>query len=174
MEKVKVGIIGCGFSAGGAGSVNQIHMPSLSKLEDVELAAFCDLIEEKAVKASQEYGAKNAKVYTDYKELLNDDSIKVVHVCTPNRTHKELTVDALEAGKHVLCEKPMATKYADALEMVEASKRTGKKLSIGFQYRLRQDVTYLNKICRRLRFRKRCTIHSRKTQPARCKSCKPF
>ena len=91
MEKYKVAIIGCGFAAGGAGSVNEIHMPSLSKMEDVELAAFCDLIEEKAIKASQDYGAKDAKVYTDYKQLLNDDSIDIVHVCTPNRTHAELT-----------------------------------------------------------------------------------
>ena len=149
MEKYKIAIIGCGFAAGGAGSVNEIHMPSLSKMEDVELAAFCDLIEEKAVEASRDYGAKDAKVYTDYKKLLNDDSIDIVHVCTPNRTHAELTIHALEAGKHVLCEKPMAIKSADAVKMVEASKRTGKKLSIGFQYRLRQDTFYLHKICRR-------------------------
>lgn len=149
MKKIKIAIIGCGFAAGGAGRVNQIHMPSLSKMEDVELAAFCDLIEDRAVEAARQYGAKGAKVYTNYRELLNDGTIDVVHVCTPNRSHCEITVAALEAGKHVMCEKPMATSYIDALKMVGTAKKMGKKLTIGFQYRFTPQCLYLNKVCRR-------------------------
>ncbi|AIS52934.1 putative dehydrogenase [Thermoanaerobacter kivui] len=78
------------------------------------MVAFCDIIEERAQKAAKEYGTKDAKVYTDYKKLLEDKTIDVVHVCTPNKSHADITVDALYAGKHVMCEKPMAKTAADA------------------------------------------------------------
>lgn len=140
MEKViKVGIIGCG------GIANGKHMPSLKKVENCEMVAFCDIIPERAQKAAEQYGAEGAKVFTDYKELLAMDCIDVVHVCTPNRSHSFITVDALEAGKHVMCEKPMAINSAEALKMLEAAKRTGKKLSIGYQNRFRDDSLYLKK-----------------------------
>ncbi|MCI8351067.1 MAG: Gfo/Idh/MocA family oxidoreductase [Oscillospiraceae bacterium] len=142
MERiVKVGIIGCG------GIANGKHMPSLKAVKGVEMVAFCDIIEERAVKAAAEYGTEDAKVYTDYKELLKDKDIEVVHVLTPNRSHSFITVDALEAGKHVMCEKPMAKTYADAQKMLEAAKRTGKKLTIGYQARQRADSQYLKAAC---------------------------
>ncbi len=126
---VKVGIIGCG------GIANGKHMPSLHAIPNVELVAFCDIIEERAVKAAKEYGTPDAKVYTDYKELLKDKEIEVVHVLTPNKSHANITVDALYADKHVMCEKPMAKTAADAKRMVDAAKATGKKLTIGYQHR---------------------------------------
>ena len=126
---VKVGIIGCG------GIANGKHMPSLHAIPNVEMVAFCDLIEERAVKAAKEYGTPDAKVYTDYKELLKDKEIEVVHVLTPNKSHADITVDALYADKHVMCEKPMAKTAADAKRMVDAAKATGKKLTIGYQHR---------------------------------------
>ncbi|HBM80255.1 MAG: Gfo/Idh/MocA family oxidoreductase [Clostridiales bacterium] len=140
---LKIGIIGCG------GIANGKHMPSLSKLPYVKMVAFCDLIEERAVEAAKKYGTSDAKVYTDYKELLKDPNIEVVHVCTPNRSHSMITVDALEAGKHVMCEKPMAKDVKGAEAMVEAAKRTGKKLTIGYQNRFRADSQYLYNVCRR-------------------------
>lgn len=150
MKKYKIGFIGCGFSANGAGATNQIHLPSLARMKDeVELVAFCDLIQGKAAMAAKEYGVENARVYTDYKELLKDDSIDIVHVCTPNISHAEITIAALEADKHVYCEKPMAKKYADAVKMLEAAKRTGKKLTIGYQYRFHPEAWYLKQVCRR-------------------------
>ncbi len=139
--KLKVGIIGCG------GIANGKHMPALKKLKDVEMVAFCDIIEEKAAQAAEKYGDENAKVYVDYKELLADKEIDVVHVLTPNRSHSFITVDALEAGKHVMCEKPMAKTYADAKLMLEAAQRTGKKLTIGYQQRWRADSLYLKELC---------------------------
>jgi len=142
-KKVKVGIIGCG------GIANGKHMPSLSKLSDVEIVAFCDLIEEKAVKAKEEYGTPDAKVYTDYKELLKDSEIEVIHVCTPNRSHAPITIDALYAGKHVMCEKPMAKTAADARRMVEVAKETGKKLTIGYQHRHKPEAIYLKSVIER-------------------------
>ena len=134
MERtVKVGIIGCG------GIANGKHMPSLKKIENVQMVAFCDIIEERAEKAAKEFGVEGAKVYKDYKELLKDESIEVIHVCTPNRSHSFISIDAMEAGKHVMCEKPMAINYKEAKAMLEASQRTGKKLSIGYQSRFRND-----------------------------------
>ena len=141
MDKVRIGIIGCG------GIANGKHMPSLKKLPDVEMVAFCDIVEERAQKAAREYGVEGAKVYTDYKELLKDKTIDVVHVLTPNKQHSFITVDALEAGKHVMCEKPMAINSAEAKKMLDAAKRTGKKLTIGYQSRFRADSWYLKKCC---------------------------
>ncbi|WP_010272039.1 Gfo/Idh/MocA family protein [Paenibacillus senegalensis] len=140
-KKLKVAIIGCG------GIANGKHLKALSKIDSVEMTAFCDIIPERAHKAAQEYGSEGAKVYEDYKELLQDGSIDVVHVCTPNDSHAEISIAALEAGKHVMCEKPMAKTASDARRMLEAAKRTGKKLTIGYNNRFRQDSLYLQKLC---------------------------
>ena len=138
---LKVAIVGCG------GIANGKHMPSLAKVPEVQMVAFCDIIIEKAQEAAKKFGADGAKVYLDYKELLKDGSIDVVHVCTPNKSHADISVAALEAGKHVMCEKPMAKTSADALRMVEAAKRSGKKLTIGYQNRFRNDSQYLKNLC---------------------------
>lgn len=137
MEKVRIGIIGCG------GIANGKHMPSLSKLKNVEMVAFCDIVEERALQAKSKYGTPDAAVYTDYKKLLEDKTIDVVHVCTPNRSHSFITVDALEAGKHVMCEKPMAINSEEAKKMLDAAARTGKKLTIGYQTRQSAGAQYL-------------------------------
>ncbi len=140
MEKLKIGIIGCG------GIANGKHMPSLKKEEArAEMVAFCDLIPERAEKAAADYGVPGAKVYTDYHELLKDGSIDVIHVCTPNRSHCEISVAALEAGKHVMCEKPMAKTTADAKKMLDAAKKSGKKLTIGYQNRFRPECQLMKK-----------------------------
>lgn len=134
---VRVGIIGCG------GIANGKHMPALSKLKNVKMVAFCDIIEKKALAAREKFGTPDCAVYTDYKKLLEDKSIDVVHVLTPNRSHSFITVDAMEEGKHVMCEKPMAINSAEAQKMLDAAKRTGKKLTIGYQSRHRTDSLFL-------------------------------
>ena len=141
--KVRVGIIGCG------GIANGKHLPGLKSVPEVEMVAFCDIIVERAEAACKQYGTADAKFYENYKDLLADESIDVVHVCTPNISHSFITVDALEAGKHVMCEKPMAINSEEALKMLEAAKRTGKKLSIGYQNRQRPDSLYLKDACDR-------------------------
>lgn len=138
-KMIKTAIIGCG------GIANGKHMPALKRLPDVEIVAFCDIIRERAEKAAAEYGTADAKVYTDYKELLTDPSIEAVHVCTPNRSHSFITVDALEAGKNVMCEKPMAINSVEAKKMLDAAKRTGKVLTIGYQNRQRNDSLFMKK-----------------------------
>ncbi|MFC7373123.1 Gfo/Idh/MocA family protein [Fictibacillus iocasae] len=123
---LKVGIIGCGSIA------NHRHLPEYAAHQGVEIVAVCDKVEERAIKAAAEYGGK---VYSDYKELLADETIEAVSVCTPNYLHAPVTVDALNAGKHVLCEKPMATSLEEAEQMIAAAQKNGKKLMIGHNQR---------------------------------------
>lgn len=141
-QKLKVAIIGCG------GIANGKHMPALAKRTDIlELAAFCDIIPERAEKAKEEFGTGESLVVTDYKELLDNASIDVVHVCTPNDSHAEITIAFLEAGKHVMSEKPMAKTAEAAHRMLEAAERTGKLLTVGYNNRFRPDSLYLKTIC---------------------------
>ncbi len=142
MDKLKVGIVGCG------GIANQKHLPSLKACGDLcELTAFCDIIVERAEKAKAEYGAKDSLVYTDYRQMLMNGDIDVVHVLTPNVSHCAITVAAFEAGKHVMCEKPMAHNSADALKMMDAWKKSGRQFTIGYQNRFRPEVQALKTSC---------------------------
>jgi predicted dehydrogenase len=142
MKKVKIGIIGCG------GIANNKHFPALKKNSELnEIVAFCDIVEERAVKAAKEFGAADAKIYTDYKELLANTEVEVVHILTPNVAHAPIAVAAFEAGKHVLCEKPMAHTTEDAQKMIDAWKKSGKKFTIGYQNRFRPEVQALHKSC---------------------------
>src|SRR5215472_10942930 len=142
MDKLRIGVIGCG-------AISTLkHFPALAKLKHrVELIGFCDIFEERASKALHQYGDPGAKVYADYRRLLEDKTIDVVYVLTPNVAHSPVTVDSLNAGKHVLCEKPMAASYAEAQRMLEASRLTGKKLTIGYQNRFRRDMQLLHRAC---------------------------
>ena len=142
MAKIKAGIIGCGGIGTGK------HLPAIKALSDrVEVVGFCDIIEERAQKACKEFGAEGAKVYTDYKEMLKDGSIQTIHVCTPNRSHSFISIDAMKAGKHVICEKPMAKTYAEAKAMLDCSKETGRILTIGYQNRYTKESMYVKRFC---------------------------
>ena len=136
MEKLKIGIIGCG------GIANGKHMPTLAKMKDVEMVAFCDIVRERAEAAAKKYGTPDAKVYTDYKELLADESINNVRVLTQNRCHCEITCAALEAGKHVLVEKPMCITPEEAKLMLDARDRSGKLLAVGYQFKFSNEAMY--------------------------------
>lgn len=142
MAKVKIGIIGCG------GIANQKHFPALSAYPDkCEMIAFCDIIEERAKTACEKYGVPGAKVYTDYQELLKNPEIDTVYVLTPNVVHSPITVAAFEAGKNVMCEKPMAHTTEAAQAMMDAWKKSGKKFTIGYQNRFRKDSQCLHAAC---------------------------
>lgn len=143
MSKLRVGIIGCG------GIANQKHLPALKESSDLaDIVACCDIRIERAQKAAREYGTPDVEVYKDYRELLEDESIDVVHVCTPNVTHAPITVDAFEAGKNVLCEKPMSHSAAEAQKMMDAWSKSGKHFTIGYQNRFRREIQTLYRACR--------------------------
>lgn len=142
MGKLKAGIIGCG------GIANSKEMPSIMETGLVDMVAFCDIIREKADKALSDFGTEGSKAYTDYKELLEDKSIDIVYVCTPNRSHSEITVAALNSGKHVMCEKPMAINTHEAQKMLDAAKNNNKLLTIAYQNRYRSDSRFLKEECK--------------------------
>ncbi len=141
MAKIKIGIVGCGFIA------NRKHLPMLLLHNDVEVVAFCDIIKERAEASAKEFGTADARVYENYQDLVARKDIDVVHVCTPNSTHSEISVAALQSGKHVMCEKPMAKTSAEAKAMLDAAKASGKKLTIGYQNRFRTDSQFIKKLC---------------------------
>jgi predicted dehydrogenase len=138
MSKIKIAIIGCGTIA------NSAHIPSYMDNEDCEILYFCDVIIERAEAAVKEYAC--GKAVTDYREILKDSSVDAVSICTPNNVHASISIDFLRAGKHVLCEKPAARTYAEALEMQKASDETGKILTIGVVNRYRQAVNRIKKL----------------------------
>ena len=140
MKKLKVGIIGCGGIAEGK------HLPAIKKNGNFEVLAFCDLDEEKALKMKAEYGTETAKIFTDYTQLLKEN-LEAVYVLTPNSSHASISIAAMKADKHVMCEKPMAKTYAEAKEMVEVAQQTGKILTVGYQNRYRGDSEYLKRSC---------------------------
>lgn len=129
MKSIGIGIIGSGGIAQGA------HLPAYKALaeDDVRVIAVADVRRETAEQAAKKFEVSH--IYEDYRELLKRDDIDAVSVCTPNFMHKQPTIDALEAGKHVLVEKPLAINAAEGREMVAAARRTGRKLQAGLNNR---------------------------------------
>lgn len=124
---INIGVIGCG-------KIAQVrHLPEYADNKHVQITAVFDLDKSRADEMAKKYGAKS---YDTYHELLADPDIDAVSVCTANATHCEITVASLEAGKHVLCEKPMAITLEECEKMVETAKQTGKFLMIGHNQRL--------------------------------------
>lgn len=126
-KKIRVGVIGNGSIA-----IHR-HIPEYAALDSVELAAFCDTEESRARDAARQHGGK---VYTDYREMLQVEDLDAVSVCTPNADHAPISIDAMKAGLHVLCEKPMATSREEAEGMIQTARENGVQLMIGHNQRL--------------------------------------
>ncbi|MDP4098335.1 Gfo/Idh/MocA family oxidoreductase [Paenibacillus sp. P96] len=123
MKTVNIGIIGLG-------SISEYHLKPYGNNPHANIYAVCDLNEERAKTAAALYGAE--KVYTDYRELLADEQIDGVSICTWNNTHAEISIAALNAGKHVLVEKPLCRTTEEAVKIQEAVEASGKLLQVGF------------------------------------------
>jgi predicted dehydrogenase len=124
-ETIRVGIIG-------VGQIGKTHVESYSKMPDVEIVAVADVNEAEARRVADKYGVKHA--FANFRDLLKLDEIQSVDVCLHNNFHAPITIAALEAGKHVMSEKPMAGSYTDALAMKQASERTGQRLGVMLRY----------------------------------------
>lgn len=126
-QKIRVAIIGSGSIA------THRHAPEYAVNPNVEIVAFVDRYPERAAKLAAKYGGD---VYQSYEDVLALDTVDAVSVCTPNAFHAPITIAALNAGKHTLCEKPMATSAEEAKAMIAAAKASGKHLMIGHNQRL--------------------------------------
>lgn len=136
MKKPVVAVIGCGRIAKNA------HFPAFAKMEGIRVKYACDLIEEKALAMKEQYDFVEQAI-TDYKIALADPEVEAVFVLTPNFAHYTVTMDALKAGKHVLCEKPITVNYALSQEMADEAKARGKVLNIGVCNRYQGSVERL-------------------------------
>lgn len=133
-KKIKVGIIG-------VGSIAENHIKGYIKNPDAELYAFCDINEERLKAMGEKYGV--TRLFTRKEDMLALDEIDAVSVCTWNSEHAPCTIAALNAGKNVLCEKPMAMNAQQAKEMKAAADKNGKLLMIGFVRRYGNDAKVL-------------------------------
>src|SRR5437763_2094222 len=118
MRKFKTALFGTGF-------VGRVHLEGIRRLGYVQLYAIGEPQIEKANQLAAEFGVE--KTDADYRRILEDPAVDAVHVCTPNAFHFPIAKDALEAGKHVICEKPLATSMAEAEELVRIAKATGRR-----------------------------------------------
>ena len=146
-----------GWAVVGLGSlaINQI-MPAFAKCEHSKLVAFVSGHRDKAEKLAARYGVatKNIYNYENYDSIKDNPEIDVVYVVLPNGMHAEYTIRALKAGKHVLCEKPMANTAADCEQMVEAGKAAGRKLMIAYRLHYEPFNNALIKVVRDQEFGK--------------------
>jgi len=125
MNAIKAAIIGCG-------NIYENHAKAIKKYNGAEILAFCDIKPDKAENAAAKYGGKAT---SDYKEILEDEEINVVHICTPHYLHTPMAIEALKHGKHVLMEKPVAMNYEEAEKLIKAADESDKKIGVSFQNR---------------------------------------
>jgi predicted dehydrogenase len=134
-KMLRIGLVGVGAAA----QIN--HIPALKRTEDVEIVALCDRDPEKTQRVAQKFGIP--RVYGRFEELLSDDDVDAVDICTPNFLHAPMASAALDAGKHVLCERPLARSADEAASMVRAAKRADRTLMCAVQHRFRADAQLL-------------------------------
>lgn len=120
-KTIRIGVIG-------AGLIGKAHLRNYSGIPDAEVVAICDVNEQEAAKVAQQFQIPH--VYSDFKELLKRDDIEAIDVCLHNNLHAPVTVAALQAGKDVYCEKPIAGAYSDGVVMLESARTSGKKLHV--------------------------------------------
>lgn len=136
MDKLRVAIVGCG-------NVSKRHFEAAFNNENSVLVACCDNVPKKADDMAEKY---NIKAYYSFDEMMNDADFDVLHICTPHYLHPVMAIAAMEKGKHVFCEKPLAIHYADAEKMCECAKKNGVYLAACFQNRYNLSSQYIKDI----------------------------
>jgi len=120
-DKVNIGIIGVGL-------IGKYHLDIYAKIPEANVVAVCDIREDEAKSVAAKHGVK--RVFTDYRNMLAVDEIQSVDICVHNHLHAPMTIDALKAGKHVYCEKPIAPSYKEARQMVETARQCKRKRAV--------------------------------------------
>ena len=147
MKKTVIAVIGCGRIA------NNAHFPAFEKMENIRVKYACDIIKQKAEATKEKFGFIE-NVITDYNLALADPEVEAVYVLTPNYAHYTVTVDALRAGKHVFCEKPITVNYELSCQMAQEAEKQGKMLNIGVCNRYHKSVEMLEQMNREGKFGK--------------------
>lgn len=137
VETVRVAIVGAGSIA------RYAHIPGYRAQKDAELAALCDVVPGRAEAMAREFSVPHA--YNSYADMFAQEDLQAVSVCTPNATHRDVTVAALNAGLDVLCEKPIAMNLAEGSEMVDVARRTGRILQVGLHWRFTSEAQALKR-----------------------------
>lgn len=137
MKTFKTAVIGCGM-------ISKNHFKALKNVENAECVVACDIRPERAAAAAETYGIPHTE--TEYHRVLDNPEIDVVHICLPHYLHAQVAIEAMEHGKHVLCEKPMALDPTDAEKMIEVRDRTGRTLGICFQNRYNDSSRYMRSL----------------------------
>ncbi|MGI6623767.1 MAG: Gfo/Idh/MocA family protein [Acetivibrionales bacterium] len=139
-ERLTAGFIGCG-------SIARIkHLPAAQKTGSIDCVAFYDLSEENARRMLEMANHPDARIYASPDEIFEDANIDLVYICVPNKYHAPLAIRALDHKKHVVCEKPMACSYQDALQMHQAAVRNRRVLYIAYQNRFNDEVIYAKRL----------------------------
>lgn len=137
MSKVNIGVVGCGSIA------RRMHLPAWASLPGAQISAICDCDEQCLREMSEQFGIE--RIFADFDDMLSCDDIDVIDICTPNFLHMPQAVAALEAGKHVMIEKPLARNFAEAEKIIQAANENDRKLTIAFPLRFRSEGATLKK-----------------------------
>ncbi|RAP77607.1 Gfo/Idh/MocA family protein [Paenibacillus montanisoli] len=160
MSKIRIGIIG-------AGLIGKDHLEKYENIEDAEVIALCDTNETQLKKMAEQFRVQHT--YTDFRELIARDDLDAIDVCLHNNLHAPITIAALEAGKHVYCEKPIAGSYADGKRMVDAAKEAGKMLHVQLAFLYQTETKAANLLIEEGKLGKlyhaRSTGHRRRGRP---------
>ncbi|MCC6241045.1 MAG: Gfo/Idh/MocA family oxidoreductase [Phycisphaerales bacterium] len=135
-KKLRMAFIGCG-------GIAQTHMQALREMPDVEVVAGCDILPERLENFQTKWGV--TELYEDWRKMLKNVELDAVSVCTPNGVHAPASIDSSKAGLHVITEKPMAMNPRECQQMIDAAKKAGKKLCVGFQFRYHPNTQFLKK-----------------------------
>ncbi|HWP92003.1 MAG TPA: Gfo/Idh/MocA family oxidoreductase [Thermodesulfobacteriota bacterium] len=137
---IKVGIIGCGWAGG------TLHLPALKSLPYAEVVAIADIDQHRLSQVGNEHGIKNR--YTDFMELLKNNEVEVVAVCVPAKSHAEIAIAALDAGKHTFIEKPLALTMGEIELLIEKANVSPGQATVGFNLRCHRLVREARKMIR--------------------------
>ncbi len=141
MNKLNIGIVGCGFIT------REVHLPALKKIKNINVNAVCDIDLDTAKKVAKKFNVP--KIYSDYSTMLKSEKFDVIHVCTSIYQHAPMVIDALNAGCHVLVEKPMASTIEEADKELVVAEATGKKICVIHQLLYHPVILRLSKIINR-------------------------
>ncbi len=141
MSSIGVGLIGTGYMGKCHALAWTGVKPVFGDAPDIRLAVLGEATDDLARRKAAEFGF--ARPTADWRDLIADPQVDVVSITTPNHLHAEMAIAALQAGKHVWCEKPMAPKLADAERMADAARRSGKVAILGYNYIQSPAIRYI-------------------------------